>query len=1389
MSSISKYSDYLEVVDFPSEINLSSIQQSTFDWKKTFPHKTFVELLKTTELMLGRQNSQAKKSLWIEGAYGTGKSRIVWTLKTLLECSDEDFLNYFNDYEELRAVPDLRDKLMAHRRNGKIITAYKYSTGDIASLDDFIMAIYKEVSSALKKANVPYEGEDTLRGGIVKWLEDADNRAYFGAKIQKPEYRSLGSFAGMTPDEILNKLNNSNVNIQLIRDILFLAKKESIMALCKSMDDLTAWLTEVIDKNNLKAIVFFWDEFSGFFKNNRNYIDTFQKFNELSNNKPFNMVIVTHSAIFDEKDAEARILRDRFVQKSIELPDTIAFDLIAHVIDVKETQKDLWETVITPIRDDISESRRAVSKFVWKDEHKGEDKLNAILPLHPLAALLLKNISTAFASNQRSMFNFIKNPDTDELHAFQWFINTHSPSRGVNDDDSLLTIDHLWNFFYEKGTDDYGSAQGRNSLDTLIRNILDTYAQNEDRLNSNDDRRVLKTVLMMQAMSEKLHNQVPLFLATEENIELAFDGMAWQPGKARSIALRLVREKILFKKPIGNSKEVFAATVVSGDTAKIEEIKDRLRKSNDTFALVQGFDNDLPLSKSQLRRFKKTVVSLNNFTNECNKITDEPQTYQIPLVLMFARTSDERIKIRKSLQEKLADERYKDIVFLDLTAASFPDDQYEQLLDFKAQEEYYRSKDRAQADNFARNANDILKEWKTGILKTAQTVYWHNNPSGRNCQSAVDLQQTLNDIVLARYPYSCDNVTFTEQMWNLTNSQPSKIVLLGITESFGGVIIKDKMATFLEENKQPLSALKEILEKRIKERLKKEGRVSVGELFDLLMEKGFMPCNVYAYLTGWLLREYADNKYRYSDGETSKRMTQEKLAEYVSEYIKHKVTPIYRYKEKYIEILTAAQKEFVNLAHAVWGISEDMSVDDVKFEIRRQLKKLDYPIWSIKELDCEGTEEFIDLLAQLANTDNSSDNVSVLVDKLGNISLQNPGFARILKNLLTPENAKKAMEKFLKRFEDGALFKLGEEIHSSTVMLDVKRSFTKDGLWLWDQETGEDEIRKLIVKYQIAAVSNQMLPSQADSLQKAFDNWDDQIKTIRIPFTFISEKRPEVRELFNLFHKKRANDLPEDSYLELLKTLQDSKEAFRVFKDQIKDFFKETFSYHLSQLSDDDVANLFSSLPMDFFYYSASDADRVVADKAKAIEESQLYFQLKNLWKERTDTDSPREWSEKYKTPILIMVPDNELDAAKRAFDAVNQNPQSKSVVRDAIDYLKKDRDYFKNLKDVSKINETFQSRIVGKFSSLLGNPDEVREELHNRTKTSVYRYYDWFNNRMIYSLVEQMGQNRYNAIGRDKVLEKLSGMDEEQIKKLLTWLVKNSAESGIKILTEYEGE
>ncbi len=129
--TMNKYSEYFDIdQEYFPEINESSIKAG-IDWQKTFPHKTFVDLLKATERMLARATNSDKKGIWIEGIWHRKIPMVVaWTLKKLLDCTDDMLEAYFAEYDAFgKKEPDLRDKLLGHKQ-GKtkslIVTFQQY---------------------------------------------------------------------------------------------------------------------------------------------------------------------------------------------------------------------------------------------------------------------------------------------------------------------------------------------------------------------------------------------------------------------------------------------------------------------------------------------------------------------------------------------------------------------------------------------------------------------------------------------------------------------------------------------------------------------------------------------------------------------------------------------------------------------------------------------------------------------------------------------------------------------------------------------------------------------------------------------------------------------------------------------------------------------------------------------------------------------------------------------------------------------------------------------------------------------------------------------------------------------------------------------------------------
>lgn len=220
-----KYFEYFAIDEgYYPEINESSIKDPKNRWQDTFPHADIVYLLKMTERTLSRAD---KKAIWIEGSYGTGKSRIIWMMQNLFTCSEKEFDAYFDEYENLRNEVDLRERLRSIR-DGKVVTAYRYATGDITSTQKLIFAVFDSITRSLKQGGYKFDGAKTLRGKIAAWLEfDHANLEMFRAKIKKPEYRMYATLANRSAEEIIDRLKNPEAEVaQLVEDILKLGERE-----------------------------------------------------------------------------------------------------------------------------------------------------------------------------------------------------------------------------------------------------------------------------------------------------------------------------------------------------------------------------------------------------------------------------------------------------------------------------------------------------------------------------------------------------------------------------------------------------------------------------------------------------------------------------------------------------------------------------------------------------------------------------------------------------------------------------------------------------------------------------------------------------------------------------------------------------------------------------------------------------------------------------------------------------------------------------------------------------------------------------------------------------------------------------------------------------------
>lgn len=953
MSILDNYRHYFDIdPDYFPAVNEAVINTKPDMWKKFFPHETFIQLLKNTVNVLDRKQ---KVSIWVEGAYGTGKSHAVLTEKKLLDASEDDTKEYFERYH---LDMDLYKNLQRIKNSGKILTVHRYGSSNIRGDNDLVLAVQESVEKALSEAGIDNSAQDSLRLSVIRYLSDAENKQSFSIYVNG-SYRDL--FGGDDVDTIIKKLENyKDAPLHTLMGKIFkVARERQIRAFSMTTKDLCDWLVEVIHANQLKAIVFIWDEFTEYFYNNTRNLTGFQELCELSETSPFYFILVTHvsSGLFHESDKDFIKLNGRFVNPHslIKLPENIAFQLMGAAMEKRDDETIIadWNEVTEDLASRTKESRMNVKSIAKINDKEMLD----ILPIHPYTALLLKHISSTFDSNQRSMFDFIKNDRGDEIKGFQWFIDNFGPEN----ENPLLSIDMLWEFFYDKG---------RDFLAHDIRTILDYFTRTTNQKLDPEEKRILKTVLLLQAISQHAGDSVELFVPNQKNLDLAFEGTDLDSG-ASHIADRLVRDKVLFQKQLGGGKFQYAAYINEVSDAELEKFKEDIDKKTTTSLITEqlvdktNITDSVTVGGALKLRYELRYVSSTDFDQTIRLLRNQEAEFEnkIPAVVCFAKDDMEASLISKKIRDALKDGSYH-VVFIDATTTPFGKDGYEQYRNEMANAMYQQGKDNALSLQYANNAKDSLKKWKGRISSGEFIVFTEQKLSGERVTTMdglIAILQTINkekfercleseySVVPTMFTPSslklgveCGALRTTRQMYSSSN--PNTKLETALKEAWNEPEYWKTHPNIL------ISQIKSDVDRLISETCASEsGRVSIRSIYDMLKAKpyGFLPCNLTAFVLGFVLKEYTDGSYSWSDGLTNDVLNLNKLKEMVHEVISLQITPNTRYKDKYIVAMTEAEKSFNETTSYAFGIplNQCTSVEQTRERIRNKMKDFSFPIW------------------------------------------------------------------------------------------------------------------------------------------------------------------------------------------------------------------------------------------------------------------------------------------------------------------------------------------------------------------------------------------------------------------------------------------------------------
>lgn len=1378
-----KYCEYFNVNEeyFPC-IDESAINAGA-PWETTYPHETFIELLNRVEKMLG---GTTNRSIWIHGAYGTGKSQCAFALKRILEVPEAELRNYWNQHKALQKNNALLEKLIGHKEQG-ILTAYRYASGSITTPQQLFFDVQESIKASLDATPGAYKGENTLKESVIAWMEDPAHNLFINTLLQKPEW--MAEFSQSTANEIINTLKKRSEVSDLMESIFKLAAKEGITALSLTADSLRKWIIDIVNNNHTK-IVLIWDEFSGFFRQNRNSLDEFQKLVSLCEETHFYFVIVTHpitsiAGASISKDDPMSVVQQRYNKVEITLPSNIAFELTGHAFSVIETAKPQWNKMTSDLSASVTSAKNAVMKAT---DVKSEDIMQHMLPIHPMAALVLKNIASAFQSNQRSMFDFIKTPKDLDVHAFQWFIQNTSPLS----DRKLLTIDMLWDFFYEKGKD---------YLAFDIKLILDTFPQQTNL--TQKEKIVLKTILIMQAVDQRLGGSIPVLKPTDQNLSYAFEG-DWDEleNECKSIAKALVNKGVLILTPIADGKKVYSAAVLAGDGSKIDRYKDEIRKAGTITKLVESegpaLATSLNLTPALRLRFANDlttgsldVVTKSNFNKVMDSLKSKDVGWRFMAVLALAKTDEEALAFRIQIKNTIANPDYKNITVIDALSTPLGLEEFEKYVDYSAMALYYQGNNNQQSKDNARKAKDVLERtWKDRIYKGQFIVWTYANQDGEKAAGATSVHTILQAIVLNRFKYVPDFAKgLTETQLKLTTPKPVskygmavvdvKGLIAGCEKTVLGKVWKrEKYWEDPALEKEGISIIKKAVEKMMEDSFKASGRISINEIYDFLETTyGYSSCNLTAFILGFLLKEYSSDPYRSQDSEGHREsMTPEKLSEMIGNYMSKKA------KTTYIVSLTPEEKAFYELTEEAWNITPNTCISPTQAGslIQAKMREFVYPVWTLEEVDNVGVYDIIKKYIALVQSDGKA--AHDIAIEIGKIAMNRKSSGKNLSYLLTPEKCQEGMSLFLAHFDGHKLLSLANEIGASDrVLIDIKKLFSVKHSAQWISSTGEDEIRKLTVEYEFVKISNLLLNVSNNTKDAAFSSWRDTLKFVGFTCEALQAKRSSLKKvLHTLLMIANYEEILPDNLKQLRDQLSANKTEIREILSDSVSVFQEIYAPYLDGFTVEECEEIRNSITENMFVLSTTKGNSVVKKAAEDYRKNQVKSQLFKLWSDNTSgTKTPRQWSQKYQTPILCCVDEAIYGEAKKAFAVLNSSIQSESEIKSALVFLEK-ATFFEQLADSSYRDQCFIKRIIGYYAPLLPDIQTVRYELDKLTVDP----YDWMDDPKVRTKIKNMASAEYNAGGSDNVINIIDSMGESELRDWLKTLVIGDMELGVKIMS-----
>lgn len=241
------YADYLTVnKDFVPVFSVQADREHPKHWLSFYPNDQFINILGDLISSLEGDTAEKRKSLWLSGAYGTGKSFAAFTLKHILEDDVELVGNYFKTYHISSSI---FNRLQAIKNaTSNVLAIYRSSSSGIVGDNRLFIAVQESIKKALKDKGYKYFGAKALYDTILDRLKDIDGPFNFKGIFNSYRNKFMDY---SSPEEVIKDIEELGPEdcLDLLETIVEVAELSGFN-FGNDVETVTQWISDIIVSAN-----------------------------------------------------------------------------------------------------------------------------------------------------------------------------------------------------------------------------------------------------------------------------------------------------------------------------------------------------------------------------------------------------------------------------------------------------------------------------------------------------------------------------------------------------------------------------------------------------------------------------------------------------------------------------------------------------------------------------------------------------------------------------------------------------------------------------------------------------------------------------------------------------------------------------------------------------------------------------------------------------------------------------------------------------------------------------------------------------------------------------------------------------------------------------------